>query len=136
MDNLNTNELIKIFLAPKTFGLVGASDNPEKYGNIILKNLTAKGYNVLPINPTKETIEGIKCYKDILSLPSYVKFLNFVIPPPKALSLLPQALEKKIEIIWFQPGAYDDKVIAKCKELGLKSIHDGSCIMVCSTVNC
>ena len=38
--------------------LVGASKDPSKYGNKILKNLTSKGIPVVPINPREKEIEG------------------------------------------------------------------------------
>ncbi len=129
-------DLIKTFLAPRVFALVGASDNPEKYGNIILKNLTAKGYDVLPVNPSKDSIEGITCYPDIASLPQHVKFLNFVIPPQKALKMMKTVKEKDIQIVWFQPGAYNDELIEECGRLDIKAIHDGACIMVCAASGC
>lgn len=129
-------ELIKKFLSARVFALVGASDNPEKYGNIILKNLTAKGYTVLPVNPSRETIEGLACYKDISALPEYAKFVNFVVPPKIAMKMLPDAVKKGVEIAWFQPGAYDDAVVAECARLGLPAICDGACIMVCAASGC
>ena len=48
--------------------LVGASNDPTKYGNKILLNLVSKGYNVAPINSKEDTIAGIKSYKNILDL--------------------------------------------------------------------
>ena len=48
--------------------LVGASNNPKKYGNKILLDLVSKGYNVVPINSTEDTIAGIKSYKNVLDL--------------------------------------------------------------------
>ncbi len=129
-------DLIKTFLASRVFALVGASDNPEKYGNIILKNMTAKGYSVLPVNPAKDSIEGIACHADIASLPGHVKFLNFVIPPQKAIKMMQSVKDRGIEIVWFQPGAYNDELIEECRRLDIKTIHDGSCIMVCAASGC
>ena len=40
--------------------LVGASNDPKKYGNKILLDLISKGYNVAPINNQEEMISGIK----------------------------------------------------------------------------
>ena len=44
--------------------LVGASNDPKKYGNKILLDLISKGYNVAPINNQEEMISGIKSYKN------------------------------------------------------------------------
>jgi predicted CoA-binding protein len=37
-------DLIKEFMAQKRFAIVGATDNPEKYGNQIFKNLRGRVY--------------------------------------------------------------------------------------------
>ena len=40
--------------------LVGASNDKSKFGNRIYRDLRSKGYNVVPINPKDENIEGDK----------------------------------------------------------------------------
>jgi len=54
-------------LEKKVWAVVGASDNPEKYGNLIYKKLKSRGYRVYPVNPNYETIDGDKCYKIVVS---------------------------------------------------------------------
>lgn len=44
-------DLIKEFMAQRIFAVVGATDNPEKYGHRIFKNLKNRGYEVYPVNP-------------------------------------------------------------------------------------
>ncbi len=133
--DIKFDHLIKEFLAARAFALAGASKNTEKYGNIILKNLVSKGYKVVPVNPSEKEIEGAECYPDITSLPAFVRFVNVVLPPARSLSIIKQCAEKNIETIWFQPGAYDDTVVAECEKLGVKSIY-GPCIMVCAATGC
>lgn len=56
---------------PKSIVIVGASDNIEKPGGKALynvKNGTFKG-DIYAVNPKKETIQGIKAYKDVSDLP-------------------------------------------------------------------
>ena len=44
--------------------VLGASNNPEKYGNVIVRDLDRKGYTVLPINPKEPEIAGLTAYPD------------------------------------------------------------------------
>ena len=133
--DIKFDPLIKEFLAARAFALAGASKNAEKYGNIILKNMASKGYKVVPVNPSEKEIEGAGCYPDITSLPDFIRFVNVVLPPAKSLAIIKQCAGKNIETIWFQPGAYDDAVVAECEKLGIKCIY-GPCIMVCATTGC
>ncbi|MCD6551555.1 CoA-binding protein, partial [Thermotoga sp.] len=73
---------------PKKFkkvALVGATINPKKYGNVILKDLVSKGFEVLPVNPKYEQIEGFRAYRSVDELPADVDVIVFVVPPGVAL---------------------------------------------------
>jgi predicted CoA-binding protein len=43
-----------------TYALIGASNNQEKFGHKVLKDLLDKGFCVVPINPHEEEILGKK----------------------------------------------------------------------------
>ena len=62
-------ELIKEFMAQKKFAVIGATDNPEKYGNRIIKNLKKRGYEVYPVNPKLKEVEGLPCYASVAEIP-------------------------------------------------------------------
>ena len=46
-----------------SIALIGSSNDPRKYGNKILLDLTKKGYTVYPVNKKEKEIEGLKAYK-------------------------------------------------------------------------
>jgi len=54
-------------LEKKVWAVVGASDNPEKYGNLIYKKLKSRGYRVYPVNPNYETIDGDNATRIVVS---------------------------------------------------------------------
>jgi predicted CoA-binding protein len=37
--------------------VIGASNDSEKFGNIIVKDLLKKGHTVVPVNPKEQNIE-------------------------------------------------------------------------------
>jgi len=53
------------FLAQHRVVLVGASENPKSFGNAIYRELRAHGYEVVPVNPNSEIVEGDLCYPDL-----------------------------------------------------------------------
>lgn len=55
---------------PKSIAVIGASRNPQKLGNIVIKNILDSGYKgkVYPINPKADKIKKLKCYPSILDL--------------------------------------------------------------------
>jgi len=118
----------------KKIVLVGASNNPEKYWNKILKDLISKWYIVYPINPKEEEIEWIKVYKNLKNFLSYNKdfdVINFVVRPQVVYKELKENLEKiKNKKIWCQPWASDDDVIRFLHENEFKDYIVNSCIML------
>ena len=109
--------------------LVGASNDPTKYGNKILLNLVSKGYNVAPINSKEDTIAGIKSYKNILDLIESPSIINFVVPPKIGFEITKELVENNYDNFWYQPGAESQKISTYLNENN-KNFIDDKCIMV------
>ncbi len=115
-------------LEKKVWAVVGASDNPTKYGNMIYKKLKAKGYTVYPINPNYESIEGDKCYKNLTALPQIPEVIDMVVHPKHGTGTIEEAAELGVKNIWLQPGTYNDNLLTLINEKGLDSVQ--ACVLV------
>ena len=109
--------------------LVGASNDPKKYGNKILLDLVSKGYNVAPINSKEDTIAGIKSYKNILDLKEPPSIINFVVPPSIGLQITKELVKNNLDNYWYQPGAESEE-ISSFLNANKKNFIDDKCIMV------
>lgn len=110
--------------------LIGASNDKNKYGNKIYQDLRTKGYNVVPINPKEELIEGDKAYPSVESMKKLPDIANFVVPPSIALKIAKHAFSLGVKHLWFQPGSESkdlDKWLQNEKEI---KYLVNSCIMV------
>ncbi|MEC9354252.1 MAG: CoA-binding protein, partial [Candidatus Thermoplasmatota archaeon] len=90
--------------------LVGASNDPSKFGNRIFRDLRRKGYIVWPVNPRELEIEGVAASADLESLSGTPDIVNFVVPPPVALAVAKQAVALGIRRLWFQPGSESEEL--------------------------
>jgi predicted CoA-binding protein len=122
-------DLIKEFMSQKRFAVVGATNNTEKYGNQIFKNLKKRGYEVYPVNPNLKEIEGTKCYATISEVPAKIDVVDFVVPPSATETVLKECLKLGLDRIWLQPGSESETAIAFCHENNLKVVHD-VCVML------
>ena len=122
-------DLIKEFMAQKRFAVVGATDNPKKYGSQIFKNLKNRGYEVYPVNPRLKELEGVECYPGLADIPVTVDVVDFVVPPEVTERILKDCKRLGLERIWLQPGSESEAAIAYCHENKLKVVHD-VCVMV------
>lgn len=127
---MSSQEQIRQFLASEAFGVVGASANPHKYGNKVLRCYLQHNRRAMPVNPTESEIEGTSCVAGVVDLPPEVKSISMITPPAVTEQLVPLAIAHGIENIWMQPGAESPGAVALCRQHNVNVIADGSCILV------
>jgi len=113
----------------KTWAVVGATDNPEKFGFKIFKALLDAGINVYAVNPGVNEILGQKCYPYLKDLPVKPDAVDVVVAPRIGEQIIRDCSELGINNVWLQPGADAVNVIQTAQQLGLNVVHH-ACIMV------
>jgi uncharacterized protein len=54
-----------LLLATRRIAIVGASPRPDRPSFGVLRELVAAGYDVVPVNPQAEEIQGLRCYPSL-----------------------------------------------------------------------
>lgn len=117
---------------PETrIAVVGASNDPAKYGNVIVRNLAAKGYTVLPVNPREKEIAGLPAFPSLAAVPGPIHIVNVVTPPAVTKGVLEEAARLGHEAVWLQDGSFDDAVLEAAANAPFRTVRD-ACIMVAS----
>jgi len=119
----------RLALPDPLIAVVGATDNPDKYGNRIYRDLKGKGYRVVAVNPGRATVDGDKAFKSVADLPEQPDIINVVVPPPRTMRVLDDAAAIRDAAVWIQPGAADNAVRERVVELGIPALID-ACIMI------
>lgn len=115
---------------PETrIAVIGASNDPAKYGNTIVKNLVRHGYAVLPIHPSARQIAGLPAYARTADVAGPIAIADFVVPPAVALRVLDELDPQQIAVIWLQPGSFDEAVVTAARAK-FRDVVVGDCIMV------
>jgi acetyltransferase len=72
--------------APKSIAVVGATEREHSVGRTVMDNLIKGGFpgKIFPVNPTKDTILGMKAYPSVTALPERPD-LAVIITPPKTI---------------------------------------------------
>ena len=113
-----------------SIALIGASNDRSKYGNKIYRDLRNKGYNVTPINPKEEKIEGDRAYSSIEEMKELPDIANFVVPPPVAMKIAQNITNLGIKHLWFQPGSESRELENWLKNTDGIEYLINACIMV------
>ena len=114
-----------------TIAIVGATENPSKYGYVIYKDLKLKGLTVYPVNPNRSSIDGDKAFKRLEDIPQRPTIVNIVVPPEVTSDILQQCLDLGLTNVWLQPGAESPAVMSFLQENSFNYLAS-ACIMVAS----
>jgi predicted CoA-binding protein len=120
--------LMRETLAMKTWAVVGASDDPAKFGHRIFKVLRDFGHEVYPIHPTLEEIDGVKCYARLSDLPVVPEVIDMVVNPRIGRRVFDEIAALGVRYVWMQPGTRSDEIRAFAKEKSITLIED--CVLV------
>jgi hypothetical protein len=126
---MTSKAVVQDFYQSQPIAVVGVSRDPKKFGNSAYKSLKAQGYNVIPVNPNTDTIEGDKSYPDLKSIPDKVGGVLVIVPPKKSEQVVKEAHEAGINRVWLQQGAESPAAIKYCQENGMTVVHN-ECIMM------
>lgn len=124
-------EVASEFLAQKRIAVTGVSRDPKGHGsNIVFARLRDRGYDVFPVNPNAEEVEGHKCYPDLASIPGGVDAVVIGTRPELAQATVEECVELGIHYAWmhrsFGAGSVSPEAAAYGRERGL-AVIDGGC---------
>jgi len=89
------------FFNPKSVAMVGVSQHKGKVGYEILANMLEAGYEgeIFPVNPQADTIEGLKCYPDLLSIGQVPELVVIVVPARIVPPVMRQCAKIKVKSV-------------------------------------
>ncbi|MBS4059554.1 MAG: CoA-binding protein [Bacteroidetes bacterium] len=120
---------IENFLANKNIGLIGASRDPKKFGNEVLKQLLKRGIKVIPVHREAEIIEGIPCVKSLGEFPADTQAICLITPNTETDNLLKEALDKGFKNIWIQQFSEGPETFSIIKNADA-NVVTGRCIFM------
>ena len=126
---MTTRNLVSEFLSQRKLALVGISRSGKGFGNVIFKDLRAKGYQVYPVHPEARAIDGQPCAPSVLQLREKVGGVVLVVPPPMTEKVVRDVVEAGIPRVWMQQGSESDTAIRYCEENNVVVVH-GRCILM------
>jgi uncharacterized protein len=119
------------FLAHKRIAVTGVSRNAEAHAsNAVYQRLRSKGYEVFPVNPNADEVEGDPCYQDLKSIPGGVEAVVIGTRPEHADGTMRECSELGIMNVWmhraFGSGSVSDSATRYGREHGI-TVIDGGC---------
>jgi predicted CoA-binding protein len=126
-------DIKEVFDNHKTIGVYGMSKNSMKAANYVPSYLREQGYTIIPVNPTADEIDGLKCYHSLAEVPETIEILNVFRPSSDIPAIVEEAIARKyskgdIKVIWLQEGIESEEGEAMALANGIAFIQD-KCMM-------
>lgn len=115
----------------KTIVIIGLSDKPDRPSYQVAEYLISQDFTVIPVNPTIESVFGIKSYPNFSSIPSEIKIdvIDIFRKSDQVLSIIEEIIKADQKpVIWFQEGILNLEAENLAKENGFEVIS-GICLM-------
>ncbi len=113
----------------KTFAVVGATRNKDKYGYQIFRILTDYGYKAYPVNPNYDSIDEFPCFPSLADLPGKPDVAVTVVPPDVTEKIIDEARRLGISTVWMPPGSGSAAAVRKCEDCRLGHV-DEACVIL------
>jgi predicted CoA-binding protein len=119
------------FLAKQRVAVTGVSRTPGEHGsNVVYARFRERGYEVFPVNPNADEVEGDRCYPDLKSIPGGVEAVVIATRPEVADDTMRECAELGIRYVWMHkgpgPGSVSETAAALGRESGI-TVIDGGC---------
>ncbi|MEP0821302.1 MAG: CoA-binding protein [Ignavibacterium sp.] len=119
----------KILRDSKTIALVGASENPARDANRIMRFLLNRGYTVHPVNPRYPSVLGKTCYPDLVSVPDPIDIVDVFRRSEAVPGIVDEAIKIKAKVLWLQLDVVHEEAAAMAEQHGMQVVMD-RCIAV------
>lgn len=117
------------FLEGERLAFVGVSRNPKEFANAVYREFRDRGYQVFPVNPNTDELEGVRCYRTIAELPD-VDGVVVMVPAAGAADVVRQCADRGIDRVWLHRGAgqgsVTDDAVETARVAGI-DVVDGAC---------
>ncbi len=125
MEEIGDEKIIEIFNSYRNIACVGFSKDPSKWAHIVPKFFISIGYNVIPVNPSADSILGRKSYHSISEVPNEVNIVQIFRPSDEVTAIVNESIKRKdVRVIWMQKGIINDKAAQIAEMEGLTVIQD------------
>jgi predicted CoA-binding protein len=132
-------ESVARLLSGKRIAIAGVSRHADVGANTVFKKLRDCGYEVFPVNPNAEEVEGVSCYPNVASIPGELDGVMIATHPNVSVSIVRQCKERSVKQVWFHrsfgEGSVSKEAVSECARLGIECIVGGCPLMFCEPVD-
>jgi len=128
---------------PQSVAVVGASDDVDKYGHKVLRNIVEAGYrgHVYPVNPNADTVLGLNSYRSLVDVPERLDLAFIVIPARLVMNAMRDAVAAQVRSLVIITAGFGEtgdegkrmqaEIRELCTQAGIPAVGP-NCMGICS----
>ena len=127
MNALSEDERIReILTSVRTIAVVGASADPSRASNDVMRFLMDRGYEVFPVNPAAgaDEIAGRKVYASLADVPVPVDMVDVFRRSELAGGVCDEAITIGAKVVWMQLDVINEEGKQRAEAAGLQVVMD------------
>jgi predicted CoA-binding protein len=119
------------FLTAGRIAVIGASDDPRKFGNTVYRALRDHGVDVVAVNRRGVEIAGDPSYAAIAEVPGPIDCAIVMVAAERAAGVVAECLDRGVPRIWLfkglgAPGAISTEAVDLCRDRHV-AVIPGAC---------
>ena len=114
---------------PRRIAVVGLSNREDRDSYRASFYLHNRGYEIIPVNPNYDSIEGLQCYPSLTDIPGTIDIVNIFQRTDRVPSTVATAIRLKPRLIWMQLGVVHAEAAISANSAGIGVIMD-RCIKI------
>jgi predicted CoA-binding protein len=100
----------------QTVVVMGASPKPHRYSNRALRLLREHGYDVIPVHPRVERIEGLEVAHRLQDIDRPIDTLTLYIGPARVQPLIEDIVAARPRRVIINPGTEDAQLLKRLED--------------------
>ncbi len=121
---------IKYLFEPRSVAVIGATDNPLKLGNVVIKNVISSGYQgrIYPVNPKGGQILGMPVIKNVSEAEDGIDLAVIVIPASMVFGAVKSCADSGVKFAAIITSGFSEvgniaeerRIVAYARERGMR----------------
>ena len=127
---MSLRDEIADFLGRKRIAVVGVSTDAPSFSRGLFNEFVARGYDVIPVNPKADEIEGRRAYASVRDIDPRPEAVLIMTPAARTDEVVHDCAESGVHSVWMYraggKGAVSASAVEFCREHGIHVIP-GEC---------
>jgi predicted CoA-binding protein len=93
-------EAVQTFLGLRRIAVVGVSSQPSDFSRILFRELRQRGYDVVPVNPKLQEVDGTRCYARVADVAPAVEGALLMTSPAVTEQIVHELADCGVKYAW------------------------------------